>query len=300
MKKRVVRSKHLFLGISLFMIGLFLVIAFFSKIDFQDKIALIPIEGTIGFSDGLGSVGVYPEDVISDIDKANKDSSIKAIILEINSPGGTVVASEEIAKAVKNSKKPVVALIHEVGASGAYWIASASDKIVASEMSVTGSIGVISSYVEFSQLMEKYGITYNDLKAGKYKDIGSPYKELTAEEKTILESVVNKIYDHFVKQVSINRNISEAKVRELATGMIYLGNDAKEFGLIDVIGDKNKAVEIAKELAGIKKADLVKYEKEITLVDIFGKLSTNAFYFMGKGIGSEFSPSLIKQFQFTA
>lgn len=299
MKKKVKKTKHLFLGLSLFVLGILLVVSFFSKIDFQDKIALIPLEGTIGFSDGLSNIGVFPEDVISNIKDANEDSSIKAIILEINSPGGTVVASEEIAKAVKSSKKPVVALIREVGASGAYWIASASDKIVASEMSVTGSIGVISSYVEFSKLMEKYGITYNSLKAGELKDIGSPYKELTLEERKVLQDIINKIYDHFILQISINRNLSESKVRELATGMVYLGNDAKNLGLIDEIGDKNKAIEIAKNLASIKKAKLVTYERTESLIDILNKLSSNIFFNVGKGIGSEmFSLSLENKLNF--
>ena len=264
----------------------FLVFKAVSKLDFGDKIAMISIEGVIGVSDTFNN-GVYPEDIISYIEDANKKDNIKAIILNINSPGGTVVASEEIANAVKKSKKPVVALIHDVGASGAYWIASASDKIVASPMSVTGSIGVTGSYLEFSKLMDKYGITYNSLKAGDYKETGSLYKELTPKEKEILQGTIDKIYYYFIEQVSINRNLTEAKVKELANGNVYLGQDAKDMGLIDELGDKDTAIKIAKDLANIKEADLVEYQKKTSLIDVLGKLSSNAFYFIGQGIGSK-------------
>ena len=168
-------------------------------------------------------------------------------------------------------------------------------------MSITGSIGVTSSYIEFSKLMEKYGITYNSLKAGEYKDTGSPYKELTEKERKILENTLNKIYDYFIEQVSINRNISDSKVRELATGMIYLGDEAKALGLIDEIGDKDKAIEIAKKLANIKEAKLVTYQRELTLLDVMQRFSGEVFYNIGRGIGRElFSVSEEKELKFSA
>lgn len=301
MKKR--GSKSIFKIILIVFFSFVLALLIFkslSKLDFGDKIAVIPIEGVIGASDTFND-GVYPDEIISYIEDANKKNNIKAIILNINSPGGTVVASEEIANAVKKSKKPVVALIHEVGASGAYWIASASDKIVASPMSVTGSIGVTGSYLEFSKLMEKYGVTYNILKAGEYKETGSLYKELTPKEKEALQGTIDKIYYYFIDQVSINRNLTKARVKEVATGNIYLGQEAKNIGLIDELGDKDTAVKIAKELANIKEADLVTYEKKETLIDIIGRLSSNSFYFIGQGIGSKlFSLSNENKLSFNA
>src|SRR3989344_4196005 len=225
MKKRVKYSsisirgyKLVVLIIVFFLLVLSVILLLNQKTGLTNKIAVIPISGEIGYSDSFSGTSVDPEQIVSYIDGANKDDSIKAIILDINSPGGTVVASEEIANAVKKSKKPVVALINEVGASGAYWIASSSDKIVASPMSVTGSIGVTGSYLEFSKLMDKYGITYNSLKAGDYKETGSLYKELTPKEKEILQGTIDKIYYYFIEQVSINRNLTEAKVKELANG----------------------------------------------------------------------------------
>ncbi|MBI4983237.1 S49 family peptidase [Candidatus Woesearchaeota archaeon] len=140
------------------------------------NVALIKIEGVIT-SDGssyLGSATVSSPEIINFIQEADQDPKIKAILLEINSPGGSPVASDEIGTAVKRAKKPTIAVIREVGASGGYWIASAADHIIANRMSITGSIGVYSSYLEFSGLMEKYGIGYERLVAGEHKDTGFP------------------------------------------------------------------------------------------------------------------------------
>ena len=147
------------------------------------NVALIPIDGIIvGAKDSeyiFETITSSPE-TVEFIEKANKNPNIKAIILEINSPGGSAVASEEIANAVKKTNKTTVAWVREIGTSGAYWVASSSDYIVANRVSITGSIGVIASYLEFAGLIERYNITYQRLVSGKYKDIGSPFKEMTA------------------------------------------------------------------------------------------------------------------------
>ena len=130
---------------------------------FKDKVVVIPIDGAITTQESGGLFAAEEASsskIVSYIKKANKDQSVKGIIFAINSPGGTVVASEEIVNAIKQTKKPKIAWIREVGASGAYWVASACDEIVADPMSITGSIGVISSYLEFSGLMKKYGVGY--------------------------------------------------------------------------------------------------------------------------------------------
>lgn len=254
--------------------------------DLKDKIAVIKLEGIIGGTDEFGSNGINTDSIISYIENAEKDDSIKGIIIDINSPGGSVLPSEMIASAVKKIKKPKIALIRDVGASGAYWVASACDDIVAYPMSVTGSIGVRGSYLEFSGLMEKYGVTYNSLTAGKYKDTGSPYKDLTNEEEFILMDTINKIYDYFVEQVAINRNMSKEDIKKLADGYIMLGEDAKEKGLIDYVGDENFAINLVKEKAGIKDAKLVYYREQTSIFDLFSKISAKSFYFLGKGIGS--------------
>src|SRR3989338_9701266 len=180
------------------------------------NVALIPIEGEITGSrdSGLlfGSAVAASPDIIEMIEKADKNPSIKAIIFEINSPGGSAVASQEIADAVAKTNKTKVAWIREVGASGAYWIASSSDYVVANRASITGSIGVIASYLEFGGFLERYNITYRRLVAGKYKDIGSPLKEMTQEEQAYLQASLDEMKDYFVSEVAKNRNMSKKEV----------------------------------------------------------------------------------------
>ena len=209
------------------------------------NVALIPIEGVILGTEDSGSffesITASP-DTVELIEKADKNPSIKAIILEINSPGGSAVASEEIANAVKKTNKTTVAWIREVGASGAYWVASSADYIVANRVSITGSIGVIASYLEFPGLLQRYNVTYQRLVSGKYKDLGSPYRELTSEEKTIFQENLDTIRDYFVSEVAKNRNLNRKDVDKIANGLFYLGAEAKDFGLVDEIGGKDEVI----------------------------------------------------------
>ena len=252
-----------------------------------DKIALIRIYGPITITETsefpFQQQAATTNSIIENIKKAKGDKSVKAVILEINSPGGTVVATQELADAVSSINKPTVAYIREVGASGAYWVATSADKIVASPMSITGSIGVISSYLEFSKLFEKYGITYQRLASGEFKDTGSPYKELNPVEKQLLQRKLDIIYDYFVEAVAKNRNMSIGEVRKLADGSFYLGTEAKELGLVDYLGDKNLAINITKELAGLEKAEIITYKEKTSLFSYLTKLSS---YYIGQGIGS--------------
>ena len=144
-----------------------------------NQIVIIPITGTITTeltSSLMQQKETSSTAILNYLDLAQRNPNIKGVLLEINSPGGTVVASKEIADKVKQMNKPVVSYIREIGTSGAYWIASSSNVIVADPLSITGSIGVIGSYLEFSQLLEKYGVTYQRLVSGSYKDTGSPFK----------------------------------------------------------------------------------------------------------------------------
>lgn len=269
--------------------------SFLVENDFSDKIAIIQITGPISTTAGGFSFreqAASSTAIVEFIEKAKDDKSVKGIILEINSPGGTVVASKEISRAVSSSEKPVVSWIREVGASGAYWIASASDYIIADSMSATGSIGVTASYLEFSKFFEEYGVTYQSLKSGRYKEASSPYKELTDEERELLQKKIDLIYDDFVDAVSVNRNLSNDKVKKLATGIFYLGSEALEFGLIDELGGKEEAVNKTKELAGIKDAKIVEYKEERTFFDVITQLSEEGAFAIGRGIGFELKPKV--------
>ena len=256
----------------------------------SDGIAIVPVKGIILSEDSndifTGS-GMGSDTIISNLKKAKENKGVKAVILEINSPGGTVVASREVANYVKelSESKPVVAWIREVGASGAYWVASGADAIVADDMSITGSIGVISSYLEFSGLLEKYGVDYERLVAGELKDVGSPYRDLTEAERRLMNAKLSKIQDLFVKEVSENRKLNNQQINEIKSGFFYLGVEAKDLGLVDVLGGRDAAIEKAKELAGIKDGNIVEYKPKESLLALIEKFTNKAFLYMGRGIG---------------
>src|SRR3989338_331857 len=256
----------------------------------ENKIIIIPIKGVIVPDETdmflFGEETTSSDNLIKKLDNAEKDQRIKAIIFEIDSPGGTVVASKEIANRVNKLKKPSVSWIRESGASGAYWVASASDYIVADELSVTGSIGVTSSYLEFSKLFEKYGVGYERLVSGDYKDVGTPYKKLSKNEKELLQKKLDLIHQMFIEDVASNRNITVEKLDKFANGIFYLGREAYDIGLVDKLGNKDDAVNKAKELAKIKEAKIIEATEKKSVIDILSKLLNNAFFYAGRGIGS--------------
>ncbi|HLC61193.1 MAG TPA: signal peptide peptidase SppA [Candidatus Nanoarchaeia archaeon] len=269
------------------------ILSLFAGIDFQSlggNVALIPIEGEItgsrdsGLSFG-GAVSLSP-DIVEMIEKADKNPSIKAIIFEINSPGGSAVASQEIADAVQKTNKTKVAWIREVGASGAYWIASSSDYVVANRASVTGSIGVIASYLEFPGFLDRYNITYRRLVAGKYKDIGSPFKEMTSEEEAVFQESLDEMRDYFVSEVARNRHMNKKDVDKIANGLFYLGAQAKDYGLVDELGGKSEVINYIERKEKIK-AEIVEYKKHRGLIDVLGDALSQSSFYVGKGIGSE-------------
>lgn len=243
------------------------------------NIAIIKIIGEISGSPPLFGSGTSSETVLENLDKADKDPNVKAIFLEINSPGGTVVASKEIAQKLESINKTKVAFIREEGASGAYWVASAADKIVAFPLSITGSIGVSSSYLEFSGLFDKYGIGYVRLVSGEQKDIGTPYRKPTQEEISDFQKIINAIYEDFVKDVARYRKMDVDRVKSLADGRVYLGKDAKDLGLVDYLGDKDFALNMTKSMANLTEIYTVGYTKQASIMDIisgiFGSSQVN-------------------------
>lgn len=256
----------------------------------NNKIAIIPIKGVLtseGSTSFLGDSTSSSRSIVEFIDQAEKDKDVKGIILEINSPGGTVLAGKEVADSVKNTKKPTVALIRDVGASGAYWVASAADKIVADEMSITGSVGVTSSYLEFSGLMSKYGVGYEEIKGGEYKEAGNPFRKLTPKEEAMLQSKVDIIHNYFLNEVKNNRKLDNKTIEDVSKAGVYLGVEAHGLGLVDYLGNKDTAIKVTQDLAGIDSSTIVVYEKERGLFTFLEGLSTRAFYDLGRGIGTE-------------
>lgn len=194
------------------------------------------------------------EQVVWKIQQANKDDAVKAILVEVDSGGGSPVGGEEIDAAVKNSTKPVVAFIRNSGASAAYFAVSSADRIFGSKYSNIGSIGVTGSYLNNVAKNKKDGYTYEQLIAGKFKDSGNPNKALTTEEKALFLRDVNIMYENFIKAVSENRKIPIEKVRTFADGSTVLGAKAIELGLIDDIGGMDEA---EKYIEGITKEESV-------------------------------------------
>jgi len=264
----------------------------FAKIkNTRNNVALISIDGMIlsGSSQTFIPSGAsYSDDIISYIQSAIKNKNIKAIIFEINSPGGSAIASSEIADAIKEaraSNKTTVAVIREQGTSGAYWIASACDHIIAHPLSMTGSIGVLASYLEISGLLEMYNVTYEKLTSGEHKDIMTPFRELTNEERQMIQKKLDLIYEAFIKEVAINRNLEESQVRKLADGMFYLGIEAKDFGLVDQLGNKEDAIKYIEEKQNIK-ARITEYKEKISFLSSLSGIQSQNSYWIGRGIGT--------------
>ncbi|MBS3164863.1 signal peptide peptidase SppA [Candidatus Woesearchaeota archaeon] len=238
-------------------------------------VALIPVEGTITSESSAGlfsAGGASSDDLVAAIESADEDGGIAAIMLSINSPGGSAVASEEVARAVREASKPTVALIRDSGASGAYWIASASDWIVASPMSLTGSVGVVASQLEFAGLLQRYNVTYRKLTAGELKDIGTPYREMTAEEQQLLQEKLDRIHAYFLREVGANRKLDEEQLEELRSGIFFLGEEALERGLVDELGGKQEVEAHLKSTLGVERIRFVEFRRQRGLFEGLGSV----------------------------
>jgi protease IV len=240
------------------------------------QVAVVPIHGTItlgGCPGGLfsGDSCANVDDIKDQLKAADSDPMVKAVVLDVYSGGGNVVASRELMRAVRDTKKPTVAWIGEIGASGAYYAASAADKVIADEDSMTGSIGVIMFVEHYYELFDWVGINVTTIKAGNSKDIASPYRPMTDEEKGELQGMIDKVYDSFVRDVALNRGRDLDYIRNVSQGRIYLGSEAKDAGLVDDLGGFDYAVQEAGRLGGIKGEPAVKKpEKKVRLIDLLG------------------------------
>lgn len=225
------------------------------------SVALVKIEGLL----------VNSDDVVDELTDYSEDSSIKAIVLRIDSPGGGVVASQEIYNAVKNAKKEgkkIVVSMGTVAASGGYYVAAAADKIVANPGTLTGSIGVKMEFASVEKLLEKIGVKGMVVKAGEYKDIGSPFRDMTDHEKQLLQDVIDDVHSQFIEAVSEGRGLPAADVKAIADGRIFTGRQALALKLVDRMGDLADSIKLAGTLAGIKgKPKIVEKKKKISFLD---------------------------------
>ncbi|MEO2118098.1 MAG: signal peptide peptidase SppA [Methanocaldococcus sp.] len=219
------------------------------------------------------------------LDNLEKDDSVKGVLLVVNSPGGEVIASEKLARKVEElaEKKPVVVYVEGLDASGAYMVSAPADYIVAEKHSIVGSIGVRMDLMHYYGLMKKLGINVTTIKAGKYKDIGSPFRPMTKEEKEYLQKMINETYMDFVKWVAEHRHLSINYTLKIADGKIYTGEDAKKVGLVDEVGTEKTALKKLEQLANVSNPEIVEYGLEENK-GLFG-LTYYLGYGIGKGIG---------------
>lgn len=209
-----------------------------------DKIAIIEIDGVI----------LDSKDTLEEIQTVSKNDRVKGVIIRINSPGGGVAPSQEIYSELRklSSKKPVVASLSSVAASGGYYIASAADKIVANSGTLTGSIGVIMDFSNVQGLFEKVGLKNNVIKSGKYKDIGSPHRDMTLDERELLQNVIDNVHNQFISAIVEGRKLDRKSVESVADGRVFSGEQALALNLVDSLGTIRDAIELTATMAGLK------------------------------------------------
>ena len=287
----------LLIGGGLFMLMMFAFLGMFKAspdLSGGPKVGVINISGSISagteggmwpFAESRGSRAT-----MSYLRQAAEDDSIKAVVLRINSPGGSGAAAQAIYSEVQrlSEKKPVVASMADVAASGAYWIASAADVIVANPATITGSIGVIFETLTFYDFIEKYGLGSETITSGKYKDTGSPLRPMRPDERVLLEEMLMDIYEQFVSDIAKARGMDEAAVRQLADGRVYTGAQALEVGLVDELGNFYDAADKAAQLGKIKgRPKLKEYGSRSPLSRFFDA--------MARAVAQQIKPDLVRE-----
>ncbi|WP_099362180.1 signal peptide peptidase SppA [Fredinandcohnia onubensis] len=251
----------------------------------MDKILVLSVNGVIqdtgDVTSFFQSAGYQHQSFLKMIEKAEEDKTIKGIILKVNSPGGGVVESAEIHKKLTDLKeatdKPVYVSMGAMAASGGYYISAPADKIFATPDTMTGSLGVIMQGVNFSELAEKYGVKFETIKSGPYKDIMSSYRDMTDEERQIMQTMVDNAYQGFVDVIADGRNMSESEVRKIADGRIYDGRQAKENHLIDELGYFEDVVEAMKKDYELGDISVVEYTANFGFGSLFSMSAKKIF-----------------------
>ena len=225
-----------------------------------EEIAIVNVEGVIVPGEapppnpffGNSTATAYSQTVIDHLQSANENDNVKAIILHVDSPGGSVFASDEIYQQLKNIDKPIITAMGNVAASGGYFVAAPTDEIWASPLTITCSVGAVMRFINLEQFSEEYGVTAITIASGEFKDTGNPFREFTEGDRAILQSMVDEAYDAFVAVVADGRGMTDEQVREIADGRICTGKQAQEMGLVDNLGYLPEVIDRAAELGGIE------------------------------------------------
>lgn len=268
---------------------------------FGSHVALIRVTGVI--TAGKSESGLFSgssagsEDLIEQLERARKSGDVKAIVIRINSPGGSPAASEEVyneIKRVRRSGKIVYTSMADVAASGGYYIASATDRIYADASTLTGSIGVIWDITDMSGLYKKIGFNQQVVKSGKFKDIGSPSRPITPEERQLLQSIVMDTYGQFVNAVADGRHLPVADVKKIADGRVFTGSQAIKVKLVDRLGGMHETIRAAARAGGIEgEPDVVEYKRHRSFTDIFGAESERATSEAERAVGKQLIDQLL-------
>ena len=258
--------------------ALFFVVAMFGNVETTvtgDAVALVRVEGVILPGEGGGSnpfnsvTGAFSTKIVDQLKQANANDQVKAVVLVVDSPGGSVYASDEIYLQVAAMDKPIISAMGSAAASGGYYVSAPTDEIWASPHTITCSVGVIAQYLNYEGLANEYGVKSVVFKSGKHKDMGSAFREATEEEQQIWQALIDESYDAFVAIVAEGRSLSEDVVRELADGRICTGKQAKEMQLVDELGYLPDAIQRAGELGGIEgDPPLIEYNEEPSLLEL--------------------------------
>ncbi|MGN1363101.1 MAG: signal peptide peptidase SppA [Methanobrevibacter sp.] len=250
------KAKYFGYGILGGFLIIFIIIILFSVISStglfgSTSVAVIPIYGEISYGNNGTNQVITPDEFQKAITEADNDPSVGAIVLDINSPGGSTVASNEMMEMVKNTSKPTVAWIGESGTSGAYLVASACDKIITTNSSMIGNIGAIITLTDLSKYYNNTGINTYSIKSGEYKDIGADYRNLSPNETKMLQKIVDHDADNFKIEIAKNRKLSKSYIDNISNGEIYDGSEAKDKKLVDKIGSKKDAIEYARKMGNL-------------------------------------------------
>ncbi|MFC4246732.1 signal peptide peptidase SppA [Natribaculum luteum] len=251
-------------------------------------VAEVAVEGPISRDGGGGPLPSSPrstpaDDIVEQIDRANDDENVDALLLKLNTPGGEVVPSDDIKLAAERFDGPTAAYATDVCASGGYWIASGCDELWARDASVVGSIGVIGARVNANELAEKIGLSYEGFTAGEYKDAGTALKEMTDDEREYLQGLVDDYYDHFVERVSDGRDLEPSFVRD-TEARVYLGEQAHEIGLVDELGTREDVEDAIAARLEVDEVTVEEFEPTRPLMRRLGAGAQRVAYAFGSGL----------------
>jgi protease-4 len=256
------------------------------------NVAEVAVEGPITRDGNFGRIpgggnATPADDIVDQIERADDDSNVEALVMKLNTPGGEVVPSDDIRLAAEEFDGPTIAYATDTCASGGYWIASGCDEMWARDTSIVGSIGVIGSRVNASEFAEELGLSYERFAAGQYKDAGTALKDIDDDERAYLQGLIDDYYDHFVERVAEGRDLDQADIRE-TEARIYLGEVAHDIGLVDTLGTHDDVLDRVSEQIGIE-ASPAEFEPDQGMAQRLRSGAQTLAFAFGAGIASQFN-----------